>query len=1147
MRAHRARRSPTGRCSRLERRVLRRSVQRVPGRADGVRRLHDRALLAARTCASSSDHGKLTPRAAAALSQHVPAVQLHDAAGAARPTTWASCGSRWKRRRSRPCCWSALYRTPASLEAAWKYFILCGVGIAQALFGTILLYFAAEKVLGAEGGALLWTHLDEVKGAARADRARRSRSCSCSSATAPRSASCRCTTGCPTRTPKARRRSRRCSRGCCSTSRCTRSCAARCSSKARCDTRFAGNLMMGFGLLSVVVAAFLLSRQKDVKRLFAYSSIEHMGIITFAFGMGGPVANFAGLLHMTVHSLTKSAIFFAVGHAAQKAGTQIMDDIRGLITISPTIGWGLMLGTLAILGMPPFGVFASEFLILTTAMREQPWATPFLLVALGVAFAAVFGKVQPMVFGETTAKRAAASAGADPGVRPPRARADARAVHPAVPRRLVSAGGAADRMADAMPISGSAARARPRCRRRAGLARARRRRRAGCARRARLRASAAGGWSRCGARDDARSRRAASSSARRYARRRRARLARAARCRRRDRRYPGPVGALPGARARMQRAAFDLLGIARRSATITRPWLCHGAWPVDQFPAAAATSTRAERGSPAQDDYPFVRVEGDGVHEIPVGPVHAGIIEPGHFRFSVVGEKVLRLEERLGYMHKGIEKRFEPMALARRRTASPGASRATRPSPTRGPTAMALEASPACDAAARARCGCARCCSSASASPTIWAISASSATTPASRSGSRSSRGCRKTCCASNAALFGHRYLMDCVVPGGVARDLDARQPRAHARGNATRSKREVRALRDDLRRARRPAGSLHRCGRVTPELAAQLGLTGLAGRASGQACDLRVRLPAGRPTTRSTCAWRRTATATSPRASTVRFDEIVRIAAPDRARSSTALPAGEHRADAARCPRTRASASAGSRAGAARCSSRSRRGAGGTHPPLPSARPVVAELAGARARGDRQHRSRLPADQQVVQPRPTAGTIFERRPMLPDPQTDRAHRHQDRAARRAPDEALRVAARGCSDEIARIARPGARRSATSTPARATAASSRSTRSTIPYYNLEGLGIRFVASPRHADMLLVTGPGVAAHGDRAAAHLRRDARARSSSSRSATAAAPAASSARATRACGRVVERDPGRRRGARAARRRRSRSCRAS
>jgi len=135
--------------------------------------------------------------------------------------------------------------------------------------------------------------------------------------------------------------------------------------------------------------------------MFAYSSVEHMGLITFAFGMGGPIANFAGLLHMTLHSLTKSAIFFAVGHAAQNAGTQIMSEIRGLIRHTPPVGWGLTIGTLAILGMPPFGVFASEFLIITTAMHAYPWTTPFLLVALGVAFAAVFSKVQPMVFGES--------------------------------------------------------------------------------------------------------------------------------------------------------------------------------------------------------------------------------------------------------------------------------------------------------------------------------------------------------------------------------------------------------------------------------------------------------------------------------------------------------------------------------------------------------------------------------------------------------------------------------------------------------------------------------------------------------------------------------------------------------------------------
>src|SRR6185437_6161528 len=86
-----------------------------------------------------------------------------------------------------------------------------------------------------------------------------------------------------------------------------------------------GRMLMAFGLLSAVLGAFFLWRQRDIKRLFGYSSIEHMGIITFAFGLGGPVANFAALLHMTVHSLTKSAIFFAVGHAAQKAGSQLME------------------------------------------------------------------------------------------------------------------------------------------------------------------------------------------------------------------------------------------------------------------------------------------------------------------------------------------------------------------------------------------------------------------------------------------------------------------------------------------------------------------------------------------------------------------------------------------------------------------------------------------------------------------------------------------------------------------------------------------------------------------------------------------------------------------------------------------------------
>ncbi len=299
----------------------------------------------------------------------------------------------------------SLYRTPASIEAAWKYFILCGVGLAQALFGTILLYFAAEKVLGNAGStALLWTHLNEVKGQLEP--------------TVLSLAFVFMLVGYGTKVglaplhnwlPDAH------AEGPTPVSAVLSGlllnvalyAVVRCKVLVEGSVRsdLAGNLMMGFGLLSLVLAAFLLWRQKDIKRLFAYSSIEHMGIATFAFGMGGPVANFAALLHMTVHSLTKSSLFFTVGHATQKAGTQVMDKIRGLITSNPTVGWGLMLGTLAILGMPPFGVFTSEFLILITAMREHPWATPILLLGLGVAFGAIFSRVQAMVFGEPSLPR----------------------------------------------------------------------------------------------------------------------------------------------------------------------------------------------------------------------------------------------------------------------------------------------------------------------------------------------------------------------------------------------------------------------------------------------------------------------------------------------------------------------------------------------------------------------------------------------------------------------------------------------------------------------------------------------------------------------------------------------------------------------
>ncbi|NJA08480.1 hydrogenase 4 subunit F [Methylococcaceae bacterium WWC4] len=292
----------------------------------------------------------------------------------------------------------SLYRTPESIEAAWKYFILCGVGIAQALFGTILLYYAAVQI-GDGDNALLWSVLFD--NAARLNPE------------ILELAFVFMLIGYGTKIglvplhnwlPDAHSEGPTPMSAVLSGLLLNDALYAVVRNKMLVDgathTNMAGLLMMGFGLLSFLVAALFLHRQKDIKRLFSYSSIEHMGVMTFAFGMGGASATFAALLHMTVHSLTKSAIFVTVGHAAQLAGTQQMEKIRGLIKTQPEIGWGLLIGTVAIAGFPPFGVFTSEFLVLVATMHSYPWLAPVLLLGIGVAFAGLFRHIQPIVYGE---------------------------------------------------------------------------------------------------------------------------------------------------------------------------------------------------------------------------------------------------------------------------------------------------------------------------------------------------------------------------------------------------------------------------------------------------------------------------------------------------------------------------------------------------------------------------------------------------------------------------------------------------------------------------------------------------------------------------------------------------------------------------
>ena len=281
-----------------------------------------------------------------------------------------------------------LYRTPAALEAAWKYFILGSVGIALALFGTILVYVASQPVIGEGLDAMTWTIL--IERAAQFDPSLLN------------VAFVFLLLGYGTKVglapvhawlPDAHAEGPTPISAVLSGLLLNVALYAVLRFKMLMTANEAalapGPLMVTMGLSSLIFASFMLYRRRDIKRLFAYSSIEHMGIITFAFGMGGPLANFAGLLHMTMHSLTKSAIFFAVGNIAQAKGTQKIADIRGLTESHPVLGWGLVVGVVAIAGLPPLGIFMSEFLVVTSTFARQPLLAIPLVLGLLVAFGAL--------------------------------------------------------------------------------------------------------------------------------------------------------------------------------------------------------------------------------------------------------------------------------------------------------------------------------------------------------------------------------------------------------------------------------------------------------------------------------------------------------------------------------------------------------------------------------------------------------------------------------------------------------------------------------------------------------------------------------------------------------------------------------------
>jgi len=291
-----------------------------------------------------------------------------------------------------------LYRTHEALEAAWKYFILGSVGIALALFGTILVYVAAQPVLGEGMPAMVWSNL--IGAAAQLDSAMLN------------VAFVFLLVGYGTKVglapfhawlPDAHAEGPTPISAVLSGLLLNVALYAVLRFKLLMTANEAavapGPLMIGLGLLSLIFAAFMLYRRRDIKRLFAYSSIEHMGIIVFAFGIGGPLANFAGLLHMVMHSLTKSAIFFAVGNVTQIKGTQKLSEIRGLTQSHPALGWGLVLAVLSIAAMPPSGVFMSEFLVVTTSFARMPVLALILVFGLILAFGALLLRLTGVAFG----------------------------------------------------------------------------------------------------------------------------------------------------------------------------------------------------------------------------------------------------------------------------------------------------------------------------------------------------------------------------------------------------------------------------------------------------------------------------------------------------------------------------------------------------------------------------------------------------------------------------------------------------------------------------------------------------------------------------------------------------------------------------
>ena len=292
-----------------------------------------------------------------------------------------------------------LYSRKSSVEAAWKYMIICTVGITFALFGTILTYYGAVKILGESGDALNWTSLIAV-----ADRF---------DPTIMKLAFIFILIGYGTKAglapmhtwlPDAH------SEAPTPVSALLSGVLLNCAmygiirfytiTTKSTGIAFTSNLLIIFGLLSLGIAVPFIILQEDYKRLLAYSSVEHMGIIAIGIGFGGVFGVFGAILHMFNHAMTKSLMFFGAGNILLKHDTKEIDKISGIVKSMPVTGKMFFIGGLAITGSPPFSIFLSEFTILTAGFMQGRYVSSVLfLLFIIMIFAGFFNNISRMIFG----------------------------------------------------------------------------------------------------------------------------------------------------------------------------------------------------------------------------------------------------------------------------------------------------------------------------------------------------------------------------------------------------------------------------------------------------------------------------------------------------------------------------------------------------------------------------------------------------------------------------------------------------------------------------------------------------------------------------------------------------------------------------